>query len=70
MKFLNLKRKNVKLKYKTLCNFSVKPYKYISLCYNMTDIIKVNNIIDNELIDIIQNDFKNINKFFKSWTFR
>jgi putative phage-type endonuclease len=28
----------------------------------MTDIIKVNNIIDNELIDIIQNDFKNINK--------
>ncbi len=50
------------MKYKTLCNFSVKPYKYISLCYNMTDIIKVNNIIDNELIDIIQNDFKNINK--------
>jgi putative phage-type endonuclease len=44
-----------------LYNFD-KLYKYISSYINMTDLIQVNNAVDNEMIYFINNSIKDINK--------
>lgn len=45
-----------------LCSFTFKVYNIISSYNNMTDINTVNNIIDNEILHIIKDGIKNINK--------